>query len=157
MAILALASVYVVSAFAEEVIYRGFLITRITELAADGEVDEKSPQPCEHPDPRVPSHHQPPPGVAVVFQMLFEGLLGDRGWRLFRRCVGSQRAARSRCTDLGPTRSRTDIGAFPCRTWSGASKARRHGRRAGRDWLSIPERSDDSRWYQAPHAPVYIR
>ena len=33
MTILALGSVYVVSAFAEEVIYRGFLITRITELA----------------------------------------------------------------------------------------------------------------------------
>ena len=34
LTILALGSVYVVSAFAEEVIYRGFLITRITELAA---------------------------------------------------------------------------------------------------------------------------
>jgi membrane protease YdiL (CAAX protease family) len=33
MTILALGSVYFVSAFAEEVIYRGFLITRITELA----------------------------------------------------------------------------------------------------------------------------
>ena len=32
LTILALGSVYVVSAFAEEVIYRGFLITRITEL-----------------------------------------------------------------------------------------------------------------------------
>ena len=36
LTILALASVYVVSAFAEEVIYRGFLITRITELMARG-------------------------------------------------------------------------------------------------------------------------
>ena len=35
MTILALGSVYVVSAFAEEVIYRGFLITRISELAED--------------------------------------------------------------------------------------------------------------------------
>ena len=35
MTILALGSVYVVSAFAEEVIYRGFLITRINELAED--------------------------------------------------------------------------------------------------------------------------
>lgn len=33
MTILALGSVYVVSAFAEEVIYRGFMITRISELA----------------------------------------------------------------------------------------------------------------------------
>ena len=32
MTILALASVYIVSSFAEEVIYRGFLINRITEL-----------------------------------------------------------------------------------------------------------------------------
>ncbi|MCS7466663.1 CPBP family intramembrane metalloprotease [Stieleria sp. ICT_E10.1] len=36
LTILALASVYIVSAFAEEVIYRGFLITRISELGADG-------------------------------------------------------------------------------------------------------------------------
>ena len=35
MTILALGSVYVVSAFAEEIIYRGFLITRISELAED--------------------------------------------------------------------------------------------------------------------------
>ena len=35
MTILALGSVYVVSSFAEEVIYRGFLITRISELAKD--------------------------------------------------------------------------------------------------------------------------
>ena len=35
MTILALGSVYVVSSFAEEVIYRGFLITRIIELAED--------------------------------------------------------------------------------------------------------------------------
>ena len=33
MTVLALGSVYVVSAFAEEVIYRGFLITRISELS----------------------------------------------------------------------------------------------------------------------------
>lgn len=38
MTILALGSVYVVSAFAEEVIYRGFLITRISELAEDGKL-----------------------------------------------------------------------------------------------------------------------
>lgn len=36
MTIVALASVYLVSAFAEEVIYRGFLITRITELMSGG-------------------------------------------------------------------------------------------------------------------------
>ena len=36
MTILALLSVYLVSSFAEEVIYRGFMITRITEAAAEG-------------------------------------------------------------------------------------------------------------------------
>ena len=36
MTMLALGSVYVVSAFAEEVIYRGFLITRLNELAGNG-------------------------------------------------------------------------------------------------------------------------
>lgn len=36
MTILALGSVYLVSSFAEEVIYRGFLITRVSELAGDG-------------------------------------------------------------------------------------------------------------------------
>jgi membrane protease YdiL (CAAX protease family) len=36
MTILALVSVYIVSAFAEELIYRGFLITRITEVGAGG-------------------------------------------------------------------------------------------------------------------------
>jgi membrane protease YdiL (CAAX protease family) len=36
MTILALVSVYIVSAFAEEVIYRAFLITRIAELRAGG-------------------------------------------------------------------------------------------------------------------------
>lgn len=36
LTLLALASVYVVSAFAEEVIYRGFLITRIIELGRGG-------------------------------------------------------------------------------------------------------------------------
>lgn len=38
MTILALASVYLVSSFAEEVIYRGFLITRITELGGSGKI-----------------------------------------------------------------------------------------------------------------------
>ena len=36
MTILALGSVYLVSSFAEEVIYRGFLITRITALVGSG-------------------------------------------------------------------------------------------------------------------------
>ncbi|QDV84543.1 CAAX amino terminal protease self- immunity [Stieleria magnilauensis] len=36
LTILALASVYIVSTFAEEVIYRGFMITRISELGAGG-------------------------------------------------------------------------------------------------------------------------
>jgi hypothetical protein len=36
MLMLALAAVYVVSSFGEEVIYRGFLITRLTELGAGG-------------------------------------------------------------------------------------------------------------------------
>ena len=36
MTMLALGSVYMVSAFAEEVIYRGFLITRISELGGYG-------------------------------------------------------------------------------------------------------------------------
>ncbi len=36
MTLVALGSVYIVSAFAEEVIYRGFLITRVNELAEDG-------------------------------------------------------------------------------------------------------------------------
>ena len=36
LTVVALVSVYVVSAFAEEVIYRGFLITRISELVASG-------------------------------------------------------------------------------------------------------------------------
>jgi len=38
MTLLALASVYIVSSFAEEVIYRGFLITRIQELLASGKL-----------------------------------------------------------------------------------------------------------------------
>ena len=40
--LLALASVYVVSAFAEEVIYRAFLITRITELFGGGNREAQS-------------------------------------------------------------------------------------------------------------------
>ena len=38
MTIIALGSVYIVSSFAEEVIYRGFLITRIRELTHDGKL-----------------------------------------------------------------------------------------------------------------------
>lgn len=36
MLVLALTAVYMVSSFGEEVIYRGFLITRLAELGADG-------------------------------------------------------------------------------------------------------------------------
>lgn len=36
MTLVAIGSVYVVSSFAEEVIYRGFLITRVSELAGEG-------------------------------------------------------------------------------------------------------------------------
>ena len=54
MTVVALGSVYVVSAFAEELIYRGFLITRVRELAQD----EKSVR-----------------GFAVVFSSLVFGLI----------------------------------------------------------------------------------